>query len=298
MTTYLLIYALLLVMSFYSKANKYTLLLVMIAFSLLIGFRGLSVGADTREYYDMYSRIGLSGYYRQTEILYGYANYFAFQMRMPFQWFQSLLTFFALFTHKTITRYSPHYGFSAFLLFSLYFVFYAMNIYREMLACFIGVSAIPLLEKSKKDKIFLYYCLVALASGFHNSALILVLFPLAKKLNISRSLSYSLIILTLIMGIVLPYNFLGGYLGVYDRLVETDVNTRSENEVILAVFLAIYWIGEFFLIDKMSTITFKSRIYYKILFLGVLANNLLIKQALGLRVILYFNILKLLRYHY
>ena len=169
-----------------------------------------------------------------------------------------------------------------------------MNIYREMLACFIGVSAIPLLEKSKKDKIFLYYCLVALASGFHNSALILVLFPLAKKLNISRSLSYSLIILTLIMGIVLPYNFLGGYLGVYDRLVETDVNTRSENEVILAVFLAIYWIGEFFLIDKMSTITFKSRIYYKILFLGVLANNLLIKQALGLRVILYFNILQII----
>jgi len=296
MVLYLLIYALLLVMCFRIKHNEYFLLIAMIGFALLIGFRGVSVGADTLEYFQMYYRIGRRGSIGgETEVLYGLSNIYAYKIGLSFKWFQTLLVFISLtFCFKSIKKYSSHHGLSVFFLFALYFIFYAMNIYREMIACFIAVSALPLLNNLTTKQTFKYLCLTLLAMGFHSSALIILPLLFVNKLDLGTLQIYFLFLVTLLLGIFLPSNFLEGYLGGYDHLVDSSVNYRSEHDLSLAIFLAVYWMIEFFLVDIFSSKKFKQSVYFKIIICAVLINNLLVKQALGLRIVLYFNIIQII----
>ena len=291
MTIYLISYLLLFIMAFIVRKSRWYVWLVCVFFSVLVGFRGLTVGADTLEYYQMYESIGYNGYSGYPELIYGYLCFYAYRWGLSFGWFQAILLFVALLAlSRHVIKYSPHHGQSMFFLYTLYLIFYTMNIYREMIACFLMLSIYPLLLNRNKINVILYVLLTIMISGIHGSALYflgLLFIPYLKFSNLTITIS---IVVSLLLGLILPYDLIEIVGSRYGSLQYSDAN--ASHNIFQALGLCFFWILEFVLISILTTPAFKKTIYYKILFLGVIVSDLLLKQGLGIRVFLYFNVMQ------
>ncbi len=290
MFVYLLIYVLLLVGAYVSRRSVFLLYVILAFLAFIVGFRNESVGVDTISYQMMYGTLGDMGYEGYPEPIYGVLCEFSNKLGIPFPWFQSVLMFVALcFTAKAIRRESNNYCLSMFLMLSMYFICYAMNIYRQILACFIVIYACCLLINDHKKWRFVFWIFVA--AGFHLFALVMLSALLLDKMNFNKRWIYIGLILTLVIGLVSILNLLTPLLGKYGTLyVEQDGDDYAKTGIrlVMAFFMSVYWTIGFFYLYKHADEEFRNSLYMKMFFMGILFFNLLIRHDLGLRVTLYF----------
>lgn len=114
---------LLILVAAWDKENEISFWSILLVFSVLIGFRSLTVGVDVRAYYQMFHGIGRSGYHGYPEPLYGYLIYFIYQIKNDFHFFQWVLSLLMLSCYAfVIRRESPNRIFSWFVLLTIYFI--------------------------------------------------------------------------------------------------------------------------------------------------------------------------------
>lgn len=258
--------------------------------ALIIGLRGESVGTDTVQYQEMYESLGSSGYGGYPEPVYGMLCVWGYSCGMSFQTFQTVLTLFALCCIAYVVRkQSPNYCLSLFLIISLYFFFYTMNIYRELIACYISVLACYILfTENIKWSRFKYVLLIILAAGFHKSALILLLLLIIRRVNLGLFLIIGGVIVSFIIGIADMANIFAPFLGGYEKYLEKY--NRTGDKLIQGVFLSLYWLFAFCYIYINSSRQFRASAYMKMFICGIVVSNLFIRQDMGLRLVLYFTI--------
>lgn len=258
--------------------------------ALMIGFRGESVGTDTVQYQKMYELLGSNGYGGYPEPVYGILCVWGYSCGISFQIFQSVLTFLALCcTAYVIRKQSPNYCLSLFLLLSLYFFFYTMNIYRELIACYISVLAVYILfSENIRWSRTKYVLLIILAAGFHKSALILLLLLFIRKVNLGLFIIIGGVIVSFVIGIADMANIFAPFLGKYEKYL--DRYNRTGDKLIQGVFLSIYWLSAFYYFYNNSSRQFRASLYMKMLICGIVVSNLFIRQDMGLRLVLYFTI--------
>ena len=258
--------------------------------ALLVGFRADTVGVDTGTYQIMYSALGDLGYEGYPEPIYGLLCVLANKLNVPFPIFQTVLMFVALcFTAKAIRRESNNYCLSMFLMLSMYFICYAMNIYRQVLACFIVIYACSLLINGHQKWKFAFWILVA--AGFHLFALVMLPVMLLTKIRLNKKLIYIALALSLLIGWVSILNLLVPLLGSYGTLYienQGDDYAKTGMRLIMAFFMSIYWTIGFFYLYKHVDDEFRESLYMKMFLVGIIFYNLLIRHDLGLRVTLYF----------
>lgn len=290
MILYFILYFLLLIGAYVSKRSPFVLYLMFLSMSLLIGFRGESVGADTLTYQLIYEDLGRNGYDGYPEPIYGLLCEWGYTIGISFQIFQTLLTFSALCcTGIVIRRHSPNYCFSLFLLISLYFLFYTMNIYREMIACFISVFACYILfEEKYKRKKLKFVSLILLAAGIHAAALVLLFLLLVRRFQYNERFIVSCILLSLLIGIIDLSNIIAPLIGGYEGHLESF--SREGGRLVLGLFLGFYWILAFYYLYKHSNKSFRESVYMKMFFCGIVLSNLFIRNDMGIRLMLYFSI--------
>lgn len=289
MLLYILIYIVLLFFSYIELRSHYVIIIWGVLFSLLVGFRAEEVGTDTISYMMMYDELsdGYSGY---PEPLFGLYGALCNKLGFSFQIFQTLIFFFAFyFTIVIVKRRSPNYGFSIFFLFSCYFLFYSLNIYRQMLACFMSVYICNLYFE-KKCHIVTYLFLVGLITLIHYTALLLVPVIFINKLKMKSNVVVLSLVISLILGIIDMSNILMPIIGKYERLMMNDLYIRSIEKLIIGVLLSLYWTALFLFLYKKSSKEFRESYYMKFFLCGLVIYNLLIRQDMGLRVLLYFTI--------
>lgn len=289
MILYLFLYSILLLGAYVSRRSPFILYVVLFMMSCIIGFRGEEVGSDTIAYQSMYETLGQDGYMGYPEPLYGMLCVWGYSLGISFALFQTLLIFPLLcMVAYVIRKQSPNYCLSMFFLISLYFFFYSMNIFRQLLACYIMVLALFFLFEDTGRNKTKFLLLLIIATGIHGASLFLLSALFIKKINFSGNLICMSILASLLIGIFDIIGFLYPLLGIYENNL-ADYN-RSVAKLILASFLAVYWILAFYFMYKRSSEDFQNSMYMKLFFLGIVVNNLLLRQEMGLRLMLFFTL--------
>lgn len=276
--------------------SRYVFMLNSLIISILIGFRTDNIGTDTGTYKYMYSYIGENGYAGYPEPLYGYLNYILYNCGVSFHNFQYLLsvTILLLFI-LSIKKYSSRINFSLFLLYALFFVFYAMNITRQILAVLIVLYGYTLLHEAKKMK-FVFCVLVA--SLFHYTAIISLVVLFVRKINFcNKTLFYGGIFLTLLVGMLLNESIFKSILGPYAIYLNTDGSgVRDSVRLLQALLLCTFWSILCVFIYVTAKRAIIDSFWFKIYFTGILLNNLTLNLELGLRIVMFFSISQVIVY--
>lgn len=184
------------------------LLLSFLPLCLLVGLRGITVGADTRHYVDAYLRIGdgmdtasysgwLSiGYIGLCKVvsLVFHSNYVAFNTVV------GGLTL--LFLYRTVWDSSKNPAFSMFIVFSTCLFYQTFNQSRQMLAIAIICYG---LKYIRGNKIIPYILTILLAASIHASAIIMLPFFFIAKMEVRQTTLMRYLIICLICVGLAPY---------------------------------------------------------------------------------------------
>ncbi len=261
----------------------------------LIGFRELSVGTDSYNYYNMYNRAGQYGYEGYPEILYGYAEVVFYRLGFSFWQFQFVLFavgFFALW--KAIKRWSPNQSFSVFVFYGLYLAMYAMNVSRQVFALSLVFWGYSYLAQNKYLK---FSILIVLAFGFHSSCLLAFSALLIPKFKFNSGTKICFIILlSLVIGSIMPAEYLVALSGEYGGyLSQVDNNGfRTESRLYQALLLAIFWsVLLIICLYSMKNET-KQNFWIKLYIMAVIVSNLCMRTELGLRIVWVFSIAEII----
>ena len=275
----------------YSSRRSVFLLYVILAFlALLVGFRAETVGVDTETYQLMYISLGEYGYEGYPEPIYGVLCELFNRMGVPFSLFQTMLMYIALcVTASAIRRESNNYCLSMFLMISMYFICYAMNIFRQVMACLIVVNAFSVLINSHKKWHFVFWIFVA--AGFHLISLMMLSALIFDRIRLNKIIIYSGFVLTLFVGLISILDLLVPLLGDYGTLYiesQGDDYTKNGMRLVTAFFMSVYWTIGFVFLYENADEEFRESLYMKLFFMGILLFNVLIRHDLGLRITLFF----------
>lgn len=260
--------------------------------SILIGFRGLEVGPDTLTYETIFENIGEHNIYTYPEPGWVIFNLIIFKIGGSFHlmlWLSAILILY--YISKSIQRYSPNILLSIFLLYSLYFVFYSMNIVRQIVAVSIVLYAYTKLIERKNKLFFIYICLAAL---FHYTAIITFSIWWIKNIKFSKFKVYLGLLISFIGGfIVISSSILSMILGPYAHYLTSEKNGYRTSIIIpflLSCFLSVLCL----FIYNTSKNKVKESLWMNIYIWGVIINNLLLYLFLGTRVVMYFSITQII----
>lgn len=145
--------------------------------ALLMGLRGSSVGADVANYELKYGHYAIAGL--NNEILYEWVNNFFSAIGLPWQGFLMLMALFSSICLLVfLYKYSDNLLLSLIMFLTIGLFQLYMSGLRQCIAISLCLLAFIALQK-KRNVIF--FILVALAYGFHNSAIVaLVAWPFFK----------------------------------------------------------------------------------------------------------------------
>lgn len=288
MVLFILLYVILLFVR--KSVRREGLFLVLLLFSLLIGFRGISVCIDTQSYLDIYDTIGRSGYSGYPEPLYGYLNLWCNRLGFGFHLFQWVVSLISMsLIGRVIIRHSPNYGYSVFVLYAMFFIFYSMNIVRQALAVSLVFYGCHHLYYHRHTKFIL--C-VALAALCHSSAAIALCLLFVHKVQLRPMLVLCGTVGALLAGeVLLNDTLLISLAGPYAHyLIDAHFGFRQGSDTFMALILALFWSVLFLFIYFFTREQYRNNFWYKIYFVAVLLNNLCARMELGIRLVLFFSI--------
>ncbi len=121
MELYCIIFLILLINSFLFKNDKLLFGLTLCFFAIFIGFRALSVGNDTRNYFYIFLSNGQNGYHGYPEPLYGILCRFFYLLGFSFSGFKTVLSLIMVYLcsyniFKNIHNIHPENSSKAFFL--------------------------------------------------------------------------------------------------------------------------------------------------------------------------------------
>lgn len=294
MVLYLLVFALLLYASPHMNSKKW-MYIWGVYFTLLIGLRSISVGVDTHTYNDMFNYLRIYGYHGYPEPIFGLVMFFCSKLGLSYLLFNIILSSATIgMILWTVNKVKVSYGYAIVCVYTLYFVFYSMNISRQM-------AAVALLCVSyywlSKGRILKFFVLVLVATLIHYISIVALLALLWRRLRLSYNNVLALIGLSFCLGLLLSegvFILLLRYIGddYVNYLVKEGRSDgfRSGSRFIAAIFLCIFWTVLFLFVYKYIRKDYRNVLWIKLYFLSIFVNNMLMRMELGLRVTLLFSI--------
>lgn len=173
--------------------NKYALYILVIM-TLLIGLRGISVGADTAHYQYLYETSTRQIVTRQYEQGYYYCTYFLKKMGVDYQLFLVLVAAFSSgCLVKFYHQYSRNLAFSVFVFMTIGLLPMYMSGIRQVLAISLCLIALLFLENGRY---IISAGIIMIASMFHISSLAFFsIFPLC-RIRLSKKSTFLLIVIS------------------------------------------------------------------------------------------------------
>lgn len=287
MTIYIVTYFVLLYNTIVLYRVRIVQVLLLLAISFIIGFRGMYVGTDTPNYVEMFESIDSKGYDGYPEPLYGISCMLFSLIGFSYPWHQAILCFFSLMVAYLVIKKSPNVGMSIFLLLTFCYFSYTMNIFGQMIACFISLYAMSFLKCARKyDKLrFLFFLLIAI--GFHYSALFLLPLVFIDKIKINGYIIFFGLLVSLILGAANFTSLFSSYMLNYDRHLNRVIdNTR----LIQGILLSFYWMFLYIVLYCTSDKQLQKSVELRVFFIGLLLYNFFLSNDMAMRFLFYFLI--------
>lgn len=252
------------------------------------GLRGLSVGTDTMNYYELYQSISVldfpyvMGLSEPSWVFLNLISYNLFNSYQGVIWLGMLLAVTPIFVRIWKSCNNPYLGILFYVL--LCFYFNAYNITRQMIAVSFVFYALPFLETRNLKRFYLF---VLFAMTFHYTSIICLFFPLLLRFFKLSNLSVIILLpVTYVLGIVLIPQLIPliPFVGKYSMyLTDNAEASGSVTRLLLNVFFVVLYIS-----------SKHDNIYIKLLFGGILFYNLFAFSAVLGRCAVFFMIAQLI----
>ena len=167
------------------------------------------------------------------------------------------------------------------------FFWSSLSIVRQLLAVCIGLLMMMSIYEGKIKKALIFYVLAVLS---HNSAYVLILAFLAKKIDVSSKIYLviyiaSFTLFSVFYGLILKY----GEIFIFERaLLYVEMNEELKGNTSLWILFNLIYIAMYFVI-KIKSLGPQSKYYYTLFYIGVILFNVFSPVAvLAGRLSLYF----------
>ncbi len=276
--------------------------ILFIILTILIGCRSISVGADTGLFSTVFRGLVKHGYHGYPEPIYAYLNIAIGHFTNNYYVVMFVLAaIFSICCYAAIRRASPLPGYSVFVLFAMYFVFYAMNISRQMTAVSVVFLGYTYLIDNRKV-VFIF--LTVIAALIHTSAITALLALALPYVNTKRlDIILMSVAVAFVIGLLLSDSMfqsigdnIGGDYAKYLHDSSGRNGFRNESRLGLAIMLTLFWDALFFFVYLYIIPNLRSNLWLKLYFLAILFVNLTSRMELGIRVVLYFSICQCIVY--
>ncbi|WP_411686487.1 EpsG family protein [Acinetobacter pseudolwoffii] len=257
----------------------------------LSAFRDISVGTDTESYENIfYQIVSNNDYLLSIEPGWIFLNKAVDYMGFDFRGILVISSFLTLsLIFLTVKKYSFNPMFSIALFYLLYFYFISFNISRQLLAVSIVLISTVLILNNKKISSF---CLILLASFFHQSALIALILYFYIFISNKKPFIITGIIVSMIFGIF-GANIITQVVGYteYSYYIENYENNSVLGKTFLLILFNMFFIYLTLCLKEYSN-------EFKIFYIFILILNMTILIPFGSRFVLYFSIYQILFFPY
>lgn len=281
MSAYIFIFIILSISSVTSKRNPFLFMLIFAIMLFIAGFRDLSVGTDTQNYFEIYEllRLERTPPWFAVEPGWRMLNELAITLNTGYEFvvfFASVLILCPVFV--TIWKYSKSPFTSLLFFFLLFFYFQSFNATRQMIAiAFIFSGYNDYLHGGKRS----FYIQLCVAVLFHYSALLALVFPaIFKYVKVDVSQALFLLPLTYILGVLVIPNIIQyiPLIGKYSVYLLEDVDTSFSLPRFLINCLCLFIIFT----------SCKTDNYLKLFYIGIVCFNVVAFNETAGRCALYF----------
>ncbi len=234
----------------FNRRNKS--LIIAAAPLLVISIIRYGVGSDYFEYEKLYYLIGATGGAgtKEYEYLFSFILKAMYNMGVSFQWFIALTSIiFVFLVYLFIYRFSPQIPISIFLLFGMCFFFQSLNIIRQMVGCAICLYSIRFIEEKKP---IVFSIMIAIACGFHISAIIFFPVYFLYKMHIDWKKAIAIIVFIVVVReiiIHIVYDFALEY-SAYTGYVKNAPEVQGKNGYVSLFINLLIYLFAYFLTQK------------------------------------------------
>lgn len=255
-------------------------------------FRGVEVGTDTYNYLDYYERLysGEDWVRALAEPSWAVINDIAIYL---FDDFRAVLVISTLVTllplYYVLYKYSKNPMFSLFIYLTSYFFLASLNVTRQMMSASIALIALMMLIKGRR---FFFIALILISSSFHASSVFFLIFLFVNRLPDKDAILVTLSIFSVIIGIfgveiVIKVISLTPF-GLYFKYYELGSKVGNLFYLILLNIFAVF---------IMLTTNVRNK-YFKVFWLTIIINCLLVRIPFGDRMSLSMNLFYLIFFPY
>ena len=236
------------------------------------GFRGLNVGADSKQYASAYDQLkSLSISDALTVPIRSWSGYYTYSLEKGYRLYNKIVGLFggssqaiifcnsliiAILLYRLIRRNSPYFGLSIWLYVTLGFFQTEMNMTRNAIAILLCLNATAYIKARKLVK---YALLIMLASTFHSTALVFIpLYWIINYIELTPKRLKILAILSIATGLIgtqvyyLLLKFAPSRYALYLVLAKSE----TEGPILVFLFLGIFFFIWFFCGKKLDANTF------------------------------------------
>lgn len=289
----MVIYLVLFVMLFFFSIHgvgKRMMLLILLALSLILGFRDSQIGVDTINYVDYYNETSdiFEGY---MEIGWNIIVVFCKILGLSAYGCNFVVALISLVPFYYLAKiYNDKYinGYVLFFLYSLSFYFLMFNGMRQH--CAISVLLIGYYYLSEKRLMLFCICLI-LASSIHISSLLALAMLFIHKIKLSMTKVIWSLLLSFVIGIFLGEAFFLVVSGKYAHDVEDGLRSGLAFILIMGLLTNLFTIWLY----KQNT-SLQNNCWVKMNVLSVVVFNLLSNLIIGPRVVYIFSISSVLAF--
>ena len=237
------------VMKIRRNSTDVRVILIRFAFFVLwflAAFRGLDVTNDFETYRNIYEKIAVFGPGSVKRVETGYVILNEVFSRLftnnevGFRFFMATITAIGYgAVEQWIEQRAKSYGIC---LITYYYLIDStfMSATRQMFAAGIVLWALMFLEKRNSKKSFLIYILLVLiASTFHQSAIMFLIFPLLAKLKFTRNTTISIVLITVVLTGTNAVNKIVNQIGIGTNYLTSEIGNVANVSVISTLYVAL-----------------------------------------------------------
>ncbi len=253
-------------------------------------FRSPSLGIDTAGgyyYYFQYIQNGIN--LSWVEPFWIFLNKLAIWTGLEYQGvliFSGIISLVPIYYIISKTCVNKSFAFAIY--YGLYFILYSFNLVRQNIA--ISIALLSILMYLKQKYFIAFLCFIA-GFMFHHSILVVLIFLLVKKINLSFGKFVALLVCSYALGIILSNQFFFFIAGGYAKnLLLHDSYSGFRSSIMKPAIFTLAF-NMFFLTIVFSQFEkIKKNSWFLMVLIGIIVMNLTMRLGQGSRVVLYFSI--------
>lgn len=228
------------------KLNRIILRVIFLVLGFMAAFRGMDITNDTAAYYRTYQKIAYSDFAGETRMEIGYVAlnvFLTYIFQDTLVGFHVLLFITSVFSYwaleQWIERHAITYGICVITFYFLSNQSYMSAIRQSVAVGFILWALMAMEDLNGRKRYIVYALLIVLATLFHKTAVVALIFPFLMKRKYTRNTTWLLMLITLVATLTNVVSSVISILGLGTGYVTTEIGNAVNVGVVSLLYFAL-----------------------------------------------------------